>query len=326
MPGELASVPLLCGRIRVRPQGADDAIAAVASRQHGVVARRQLLAAGVGKRAIEHRLHLGRLRPLFRGVYAVGHLALGPAGPLAAALLAVWGGPGGPAVAASHWSAAAMWGLCGPQRPTHVTVAAQRRGLPRAAVHWAALPGDETAERNGLPLTTVPRTLLDLSAITPPGRLRRLVKEAEFQRLASLEALGAVLRRHPYRRGRRALATIVEGPAMRAGLTRSELEDLFLSFCARHRLPPPQTNLIVAAHGARFEVDCAWPPRKVALELDGYRGHGGRLAFEDDRARDRRLAAAGWTPVRLTFAQLSRGDDALAREILAILEAKRTRS
>ena len=308
-------------------EGPDRSIGWIASAQHGVVARRQLLAAGIGRRAIEHRLKQGRLRPVFRGVYAVGHTALGFTGRLAAALLAVSSRPGRPSIAASHWSAAALWGLVEPgAHALHVSAASQRRGTDGLIVHWADLPAEEVRCRSRLPLTAVPRTLLDLSAITKPRQLRRLVREAEYRRLTTMRALDSLLRRHPYRHGRRALAEIVTEALATPGRTRSELEDLFLAFCRRHGLPRPETNLLVEVGGVRFELDCAWRPQLVALELDGYEGHRGRIAFEDDRARDRRLAAAGWTPVRLTWGQLLDGDATLAREISAILAAKRTRT
>jgi Transcriptional regulator, AbiEi antitoxin len=190
MPDERRFTHLLCGQLHARRDESDDeAIAALASDQHGVVARHQLLEMGVSRRAIEHRVACGRLRPLHRGVYAVGHDSLPRRGRVAAAVLAVRprrapvapaiADPLVPAAAASHLTAAGLWGLTGDGRGLiHVTSQDGRRRLRAVAHHRAILPLDELAVLDGIPVTALARTLLDLSAVIDARSLRRIAKEA----------------------------------------------------------------------------------------------------------------------------------------------------
>lgn len=174
---------------------------------------------------------------------------------------------------------------------------------------------------DGIPCTTVARTLLDLSCRTHERVLRRLVKRAEFEHLTSMLDLAEILERYPRRQGRRVLAGIVAGAAASAGPTRSELEDRFLEFCAEHGLPAPETNVVLELATRRVEVDCLWRAQRLVVELDGYRAHGTATAFEDDRARDRALVAGGWRPMRVTWSQLHVRPKNLAAELRAAYAA-----
>src|SRR3954452_7394508 len=165
-----------------RPRSVDAAIAALAARQYGVVARRQLAALGLGRRAIGHRLETGRLHGVHRGVYAVGHPLLGRHGVWLAAALAVDG------AAVSHRTAAALWGI----RDSDVVEVAVGRGVrPRSGIRIreTRLPADETCTQDGIPVTTPARTLLDLAAILRPHQLERAANEAERRRLTSPTSL-----------------------------------------------------------------------------------------------------------------------------------------
>jgi hypothetical protein len=308
---------LLCGQLHVREPavGDDEAVAALAGAQHGIVSRRQLRDLGLGARAIEHRLRCGRLRRLFGGVYAVGHEALTGTGRCAAAVLSTT-----PGSCASHWSAAGLHGLLDQPRPVvHISVVRPRRPRPGVLIHRAALPAADLTACDGVPATSVARTLLDLSASLDERRLRTIAKRAEYRGLVSARDLIVILRRHPRRRGRRQLAKLVAGPALNTGRTASPLEDDFLEFCARRAIPIPETNVLVSlgARDARF--DCVWREARLVVELDGRAAHARELAFEDDRARDRAAIAAGWRPMRITSAQLRASPDALERDLRAAL-------
>jgi hypothetical protein len=245
------------------------------------------------------------------GVYAVGHEALPYPARVAAAVLSLL-----PNAAASHLSAAALWGLCDrTDGPIAITATESRRARPGVRIHRAALPDPELSLVAGIPVTAVARTLLDLSGQVREHRLRRLVKQAEFLRLTDLPSLAALLERHPRRRGRRSLARIVRGYAVGAGRTRSELEDRFLAFCADRGLPLPETNQVLEVGGRRLEVDCVWREARLVVELDGGKAHGTAMAFEADRARDRALIAARWAPMRVTWAHVHGDPDTLEREI-----------
>jgi hypothetical protein len=307
---------LLCGRLHARgPGGDDEVVARLASEQEGIVARRQLLELGLSARAIDHRLTAGRLRPRFRGIYAVGHDATGPGSLVVAAVLA-----GVPSAAASHWTAAILRGVVD-RSPgvVHVTCTRPRRRQAGFVIHRGALPSEDVAIVGGIPTTTMARTLLDLSGACGERPLRRMVKRAEFEGLVSLAELGEILVRYPRRQGRRTLARIVGDSAVAAGPTRSELEDRFLRFCTEHGLPMPETNAVLEVGGQRLEVDCLWREERLVVELDGYRAHGTATAFEDDRARDRALLAARWRPARVTWSHLHDAPRTLAAELRAAL-------
>jgi len=121
------------------PHYLDRLLADLAGRQHGVVARRQLLEAGAGPRAVELRLERGRLHSVHAGVYAVGHRSLSPQGRWMAAVLA-----GGVRAVLGHRSAAALWGIR-PSASARVEVIVWPRRHPRALLdfHGISLPGDE---------------------------------------------------------------------------------------------------------------------------------------------------------------------------------------
>ncbi len=161
--------------------------------------------------------------------------------------------------------------------------------------------------------------VLDLSAEREPRVLRTLIKRAEFNDLLTADEIAAILTRYPRRRGRGTLARIAAGYALNAGPTLSPLEDDFLEFCGARAIPIPETNVPLRAGGRTYVVDCLWRKARLVVELDGRDAHGRRLAFEDDRARDRALVASGWRPVRVTSAQLRAGADALEAALRAAL-------
>ena len=209
----------------------DRRIGELAGRQHGVVSRPQLLALGLGEDAIDHRARLARLHVIHPGVYAVGHRVLTQRGRWIAAVLAA-----GEGAVLSHHSAGALWGLLPPTRMLELTSPSQVR-RPGIRAHQSHLPADETATEDGIPVTTVARTLLDLAAVVDPRRLERALEEADKKRLDEALSLPDLIRRYPGRRGvaraRLVLARFVPG----ATLTRSELEERFLSFLDERELP-----------------------------------------------------------------------------------------
>jgi very-short-patch-repair endonuclease len=275
------------------------------------VTARQLLELGVGEHGIYERVRTGRLLRLYRGVYAVGHEQLRRDGRWLAAVLAC-----GPGAALSHQSAAALWEI----RPSasaviHLTVPTQsgrvrRKGL---RVHRSGRIGlDEVTVKDGLPVSTVARTLLDLADVLPRQDLKRAIHESEYKRLFDLTAITAVVHANPGRRGKR-LLTLAQGPSQ---LTRSELERRFLSLVERRRFPDP----VAGAWVEGYEVDFLWRQANLVVELDGYAVHTTRAAFQRDREKDRRLTAAGYRPIRITATDL-RNERRLADELAALLRS-----
>jgi very-short-patch-repair endonuclease len=275
---------------------ADRAIAALAEAQYGVISRPQLSELGLGGRAIDHRLEVGRLRPVHRGVYAiVGPRLLTRHGHWLAAVLA-----SGPGAVLSHFAAAALWGM---RRGSRIEVTVPRGGRkPRNGIrlHWANLPADETTTHDRIPTTTVPRTLLDLSAVVQRHELRSAVRQAEQLQLADRLWLGDLILRYPRKPGIPIFKAVVEEARRGLNVVRSELEERFQAFLLNAGLPLPITNILIEG----IEVDCVWPAERLIVELDSRTHHDDSHAFEADRARDRRLEAAGWPVVRVTWRQL----------------------
>lgn len=287
--------------------GISRSVAELAGRQHGVVARRQLLAVGVTQRSIERALEAGRLHTLHKGVYAVGHRALTPRGNWMAAVLAA-----GPDAVLSHRAAAALWGI---RDGVAVEVSApsgvRRRGI---VGHRATIPADERTVCDGIPTTTVARTLLDLAAVVPQDQLERAMRVSESRRLTDLTFLGALVARYPNRAGTRAIRAIA-GDA-RLGLDRinSGLEEAARKFIATTGLPQPSFNVTVLG----YECDVVWWEQRVILEVDGPH-HATPLQRAEDARRDRRLIAAGWRPVRATEHQVDRERRAVEADLRVLL-------
>lgn len=301
--------------------GDDEAIAELAERQHGVVARAQLFALGLRRGAIDRRLKRKRLHRIHRGVYAVGYPRLQRAGWFMAAVLAC-----GPGAVLSHRCAAAWWGLLDGW-PTRVDVSVSRRlhGQNGICVHVATIADDERTVHAGIPVTTVARTLLDLAAVVQRHELNRVLERAEALQLSDATPLIALMERHHGRRGLANLkAAMSEG--LRPVVTRSELERRFLTFLDLAGLPRPETNVWLDVGGDWMEVDCVWREQGVIAELDSRAWHLTTEAFERDRERDRRALAAGWRPVRVTDRALRDGADRLREELSALVAVVQARS
>jgi hypothetical protein len=299
----------LAMRLRSRPRGRkwngwggktngiDNEVATIAADQHGVIAHRQLVELGLSPSAIQRRLSGGRLHPIHFGVYAVGHPLLSKLGRWSAAVLAA-----GPRALLSHESGAELLGIARATgaRP-HVTAPGRsRRGHPGIVLHLPRrLDPEDVAVAEGVPVTSVARTLLDLSESVSAGRLGRAVEEAERLGIFDLAGVERLIERSRGRRGRRRLSVAVSRYRPSA-LTRSELERAFLDLCLAAGLPRPAANTFLAG----FEVDMAWPEDRLVVELDGHEFHRTRSAFERDRIRDAELLLAGYRVLRVTHHRL----------------------
>jgi very-short-patch-repair endonuclease len=282
-----------------RRPGRDWSIAALAERQYGVVARWQLLAAGIGPGAIDTRLKGHRLHRLHRGVYAVGHTALAPFAKEMAAVLACW-----PGALISHGSAAAsIWRLLEPpERPVELTVVLGGRSRrPGLRVHGSRLLAPEEVRIvRGIPVTSPARTLIDLAEIASDRELERAYDEALTRNLATTASVTAAVQRTTGRRGIKRLRALLQRDTEPA-FTRSEAEERLLALVRASGLPQPEVNAAVGDH----TVDFVWRNKHLAVETDGYRFHSTRAAFERDRLRDADLTARGFRVIRVTWRQLS---------------------
>jgi very-short-patch-repair endonuclease len=292
------------------------AIAELAERQHGVVSRQQLLGLGFSRREIEQRIHSRRLNPLHPGVYAVGHRVIPRQGRWMAAVLT-----SGPEAVLSHWSAAALW-MIRPNSREKIDVAVLHRSRSSSSIrrHVSGVPEDERTAREGIPVTSVHRTIFDLAASEDVDVVSAMIKEAEHRRLWDRLSLPDLIERYRGKRGSRKVRTALERLGEEpAGRKRSKLEERFAPFLRQRHLPLPRFNDWIVLGDRRFRVDCHWPGTGQVVELDGWQGHGTRSAFRDDRARDRRLRAAGYSVTRITWNQLDDEPEAVAADLRVLL-------
>jgi very-short-patch-repair endonuclease len=314
MPTESVSAPDICGPRRTR--WIEGEVARLAEEQHGVVGRWQLVEIGLSERAVEHRVAVGRLHRVARGVYAVGHGRITQMGRWMAAVLT-----SEPGAVLSHRSAAALWGIRGPVAgAVDVTIPSRSTSSDRIRRHLAVLPADEVTVHEGIAVTTAPRTIFDLAAESSVDRLEHDVRQVEYLRLYDRLSLLDLVERYPGRRGRRRVrAALTRLEALPAGRTRSQLEKRFLPFLRRHGLPRPRLNDWIMVGEERFQVDCHWAGSGQVVELDSWEAHGTRSAFREDRARDRVLRAAGYEVTRISWAQLDDEPEAVASDLRKLL-------
>jgi hypothetical protein len=295
----------------------DGWIASLAAMQHGVVARRQLLRLGIGREAIQHRLETGRLYPLDRGIYAVGHRRLSAEGRWSAAVLFAGAG----AVLGGQSGAVALGMLTYAPGPIEVIVPRPRRARRGLRLRTSMLLSDEVTQVRDIPVTTPARTLFDMAATTRPQIVKLAFDEAEYRRLTSPVGLAVLLQRHPRQPGAAVLrALLARGGRQR---TRTEMEVDFGGFCDAHGLPrPDETNVGRWIHGRYIEADAVYLEPRIIIELDGG-SHLTERRFHDDRARDRaNLASGDWRTVRVTSRHLDHERDELAADLDILLRRR----
>jgi very-short-patch-repair endonuclease len=271
-------------------------LAELAARQWGVASLGQLRALGLSEEAVRRRARQGRLHRVHRGVYAVGHTVLRREGRWLAAVLAC-----GDGAVLSHSSAAAHWRLLQTDATRiDVTTRRDRAGDAKIRSHFSrSLIARDATTHRGLPITSVPRTLLDLAATVRSDRLERALAQAQRLDLFDHRAIAELLARANGHRGKRALA---QATAREPRLTRSAWEARLLKLVRDAGMPEPLTNLVLAAPDhPRLEVDFCWPAHRMIAETDGWETRRTRAAFEADRARDAALQADGWRVLRFTW-------------------------
>jgi very-short-patch-repair endonuclease len=274
-----------------------------------VVTRRELLGAGISRREIHQRLRSGALIPVFRGVYRVGHSAPSLEARYLAAVRACGAGALLSGRAAGH-----LWGLLkGPPTGPEVTAPTERR-VKGVKTRRARRAKRETTNWRGISVTTPARTLVDLAAVLDEEQLARACHEAGVRHHTAPNHVEAILARRPNSPGAAKLRRVLRGDVK---VTLSKLESAFLALLRNERLPLPQTN---RPAGTR-RVDCRWPDVKLTVELDSYRYHSSRHAWEQDRRREREAHARGDQIRRYTYADVFERPAPMLAELRILLPA-----
>ena len=279
-----------------------------------MVSTRQLKELGYGRNSASKANRVGRLRRVHRGVYAVGHERLSWNGHCMAVVLAVQ-----PSVA-SHLSAGWLWGLLRYRATTiHVTAPTPRRRRRGFVVHASRLARADLSWVDGIPVTALPRTYLDLAVDLKPDSMDKALERAEERGILDIRPVDELLRRtvgHPgHAPLSRALAIYRPDPAV----TRSDLEGLFRDSVEGAELSPPSMNFVVAG----YELDAYWEAERFGVELEVYETHGTRAAFERDGPRQEALMLLGIETIRISGPRLEREPQAVVERVAAHLERRR---
>jgi hypothetical protein len=305
------------GRISVpeRPLFAHPArelvLAELFARQQTVATTAQLDALGLSPRAVRRRAEIGRLHRIYPGVYSTTPPSLLPrrARWLAAVLAC------GPGAVLSHRSAAALWGIRASARSAiDITTAGSRRGrqLEGIDAHRAStLTATDVTVVDGIPCTSLGRTLLDLAAVVPRRPVERAIDQAEVLEIFDLRAVEDVLGRNRTLPGAPVVRAVLDDyqrdEAHFSTLTESDLEEGFLALCDAAGFPRPEIQQYLTLPGGEVvRADFLWREQRVVIESDGRRFHSTYWTREENARRDLLLAEAGWRPLRVTWRMVFR--------------------
>jgi very-short-patch-repair endonuclease len=286
---------------------AEKKLAFIARRSHGVVTRSEALRAGLSVKEIRRRVDSGALLREHRGVYRVGHRAPSTEASFIAAVKAC-----GEGAVLSGRAAAHLLGLVRGSPPAPEVTSPGRRRVQRVKTRRGRVARADRTIWRGIPVTAVPRTLVDLAALLPQDELARAFHEAGIRHHTTPEQVEAALARRPNSPGAAALRRVVRGD-VRVSLSR--LESRFLALLREQRLPEPETNRPVGAH----RVDARWPRYRLTVELDSYRYHRSRHAWEQDRRREREARARGDRHRRFTHDDVLTAPERIVAELRALL-------
>ena len=294
----------------MRGQGrtVEETVARIATEQHGLVTRRQLRSADISSAAIDRRVAKGALIVEHRGVFRVGHAAANREAWFLAAVLA-----SGPAALLCDAAGAHLWGLVKGVAPAPSVVAPTERRVPGVRTRrCGGLTRADAAVRLGIPVTTVPRTLVDLAAILAPAALARACHEAGVLHGTTPRQVGDVLERRPNSPGAASLRRIVSGDEP---VTLSKLERSFIARLRTRGLPLPVTN----KRAGTKRVDCRWSEHRLTVELDSFRFHNSRYSWEQGHLRERQARARGDEFRRYTYRDVVESPAQMLAELVDLL-------
>ena len=282
-------------------------MARIAGAQHGVITLRQLLDAGLSRAGVQRWIQKAFLHPEFRGVYRVGHRAPSTTAHYLAAVFR-----GGEGAVLSGLAAAFVYGIVRGSPPqAEISTTAHRKAPGIVVRRVRTLPVREVTTYDRIRITTVPRVLVDIAGRSPLDDLAESCHHAEVRFHVKARAVLKVLGRRPNVPGAGKLREIWEGE----GITLSKLERAFLALLEAAGLPRPLTNKV--AHG--WWVDCRWPECRLTVELDSYRFHHSRHAWEKDHRRERAARARGDEFRRYTYGDVTEDGEGVLKELAALI-------
>jgi predicted transcriptional regulator of viral defense system len=291
-------------------------LADLAETQYGVVTYRQMREMGLSNGHIHRASKASRLRRVHRGVYAVGHKRLPEHGRCLAAVLACE-----PGAVLSHRSAAWLWGFL-PTCPSEPEVTAPGRGHRRYRIRVhrvAALADQDCGTREGIPVTTAPRTLIDLAEVASSRELSRAVDRAKRLHRLDLYSLDRVLSRRNRTVGAKRLRKVL-ALYRKPVFDRARSELLFLDGLEKEGVSPPKLNSWVE----KWEIDAYWEDERFAVEVDGWETHGSREAFENDRLRLEEMKLAGIDCIPVSARRIEKEPEQVAKHIRILLDRRRS--
>jgi hypothetical protein len=291
----------------------------LAAARHNVITTEQLVALDLSHSDIGYRVGVRRLHRKYPEVYAVGRPDL----PLNGVFLAaVWAC--GPEAKLSFFSALRKWELRG-GGTYRIDVTAPRSIKPKKGIRLhrpRSLDDVETTELEGIPITTVAQTLLDVAAPVHGMNMGKLLHEAIGQQQFDLRAISAVLARNPTAPGARRLA---EALTEEVPFTRSDLEDATLALFRAYTVPEPECNAWVSDGEKLVEVDFVWRESGLIVEVDGWRYHQSRWRRRQDAAKTEALEAQGWKVRRFSEFEISGTPAQVAATTLTAMRGLRER-
>ena len=283
-------------------------LARIAGAAHGLVTRPELLGAGVTVAQIRSRVRRGALLREYPGVYRVGHAAPSVEARYLAAVLAC-----GPGAVLCGRAAAYLLGLIKGRPPPPEVITRTERCVAGVRTHRARRGATESMTWRGVPVTTPARTLVDLAARLSLDELARACHEAGVLHRTTPRQVGVVLRRRPSAPAAGRLRAVMSGDVP---VTLSAMERRFLTVLRGAGLELPQTNRVAGSK----RVDCRWPRRRLTVELDSYRYHNSRHAWEQDRRREREARARGDEFRRYTYGDVFEQPEPMLAELRPLLE------
>jgi Transcriptional regulator, AbiEi antitoxin len=292
---------------------AEELIARIAGRQLGVVTREELLAAGLTKHHVDGRVARGSLIVVYKGVYRAGHAAPSIDASYLAAVKAC-----GPGAVLSRLAAAYVQRLVKGEQPSPEVTAPTYRRVRGVRTRRVRLRPHEKSVMRRIPITTVPRTLVDLAAVLDLDDLARAFHEAGHLYRTTPRHIDAVLAGSASPPGARNLRLVLGREAL---VSLSELERAFIAFLREHGLPLPRTNILVGEH----RVDCHWPEYDLTVELNSYRFHQSRHSWEHDYERERDARLRDHRYRRFTYRDVFEDQGYMLRELRRLLATPRAR-